>query len=306
MTTNEETIAMGGEKKEVKTNNASTEWKNVAIGGVAGIMFGAGTAYAASKLIGGDETTDESNNAETGTSADAHDVSVNSSDVATVKAGQSFGEAFADARAQVGPGGVFRWHDGVYGTYIKEEWDAMSPEEQRQFTKNAINAAKNVGNGNAMHVSKEEVHDDGNVENNSTTTVQVDAHATEPTSDPTSEPTAESVQKPTILVNNNLNVHVVGAHNEQLAYGKAATVGQQKGEGVENDVFVVNLENDNACGAEVSELYDCCQIEDDETTDISTIDADESNTEMNMDLYTSNDITSDIPGCMNDVDVQLS
>lgn len=171
---------------------------------------------------------------------------------------------------------------------------------------NAINAAKNVGNGNAMHVSKEEVRDDGNVENNSTTTVQGDAHATEPTSDPTSEPTAESVQKPTILVNNNLNVHVVGAHNEQLAYGKAATVGQQKGEGVENDVFVVNLENDNACGAEVSELYDCCQIEDDETTDISTIDADESNTEMNMDLYTSNDITSDIPGCMNDVDVQLS
>ena len=69
MTTNEETIAMGGEKKEVKKSNASREWKNVAIGGAAGIMFGAGSAYAAGKLANGDEAAEEGNNVETGTSA---------------------------------------------------------------------------------------------------------------------------------------------------------------------------------------------------------------------------------------------
>ena len=59
MTTNEETIAMGGEKKEVKKSNASREWKNVAIGGAAGIMFGAGSAYAAGKLANGDEAAEK-------------------------------------------------------------------------------------------------------------------------------------------------------------------------------------------------------------------------------------------------------
>ncbi len=45
----------------------------------------------------------------------------------------SFGEAFAAARAEVGPGGFFVWEGAAYNTYYAEEWAAMSPEEQQQF-----------------------------------------------------------------------------------------------------------------------------------------------------------------------------
>lgn len=45
----------------------------------------------------------------------------------------SFQEAFSSARDQVGPGGFFEWKGNVYSTYVKEEWDAMSVEEQQAY-----------------------------------------------------------------------------------------------------------------------------------------------------------------------------
>lgn len=53
--------------------------------------------------------------------------------VAQVDDDMSFSEAFADARSQVGPGGVFEWHGKVYGTYYKDEWDSMSSEERAEW-----------------------------------------------------------------------------------------------------------------------------------------------------------------------------
>lgn len=48
----------------------------------------------------------------------------------TVGEDMTFGQAFATARAEVGPGGCFEWHGNVYGTYTAEEWNALSPSEQ--------------------------------------------------------------------------------------------------------------------------------------------------------------------------------
>lgn len=45
----------------------------------------------------------------------------------------SFGEAFAQARVQVGTPGVFVWHGNTYGTYYAEEWNAMSAQERNDF-----------------------------------------------------------------------------------------------------------------------------------------------------------------------------
>jgi hypothetical protein len=45
----------------------------------------------------------------------------------------SFSQAFAAARNEVGPGGVFVWHGQLYGTYYKEEWDAMTPEQKAEY-----------------------------------------------------------------------------------------------------------------------------------------------------------------------------
>jgi hypothetical protein len=45
----------------------------------------------------------------------------------------SFNEAFAAARSDVGPGGVFEWNGNLYGTYYKEEWDNLSPAETEEY-----------------------------------------------------------------------------------------------------------------------------------------------------------------------------
>ena len=56
----------------------------------------------------------------------------------------SFGEAFATARAEVGPGGAFEWQGTVYGTYTADEWNNMSVAERAayndHFSWNHVNA----------------------------------------------------------------------------------------------------------------------------------------------------------------------
>ena len=48
----------------------------------------------------------------------------------------SFTEAFATARAEVGPGSAFMWRGNIYGTYTAEEWNDMSAEEKAEFGSN--------------------------------------------------------------------------------------------------------------------------------------------------------------------------
>jgi len=45
----------------------------------------------------------------------------------------TFSRAFAHAREEVGMGGFFNWRSNSYSTYTKEEWDAMSYDDQQQF-----------------------------------------------------------------------------------------------------------------------------------------------------------------------------
>lgn len=53
--------------------------------------------------------------------------------VAHVDDSLTFSQAFAEARHQVGAGGVFEWHGKVYGTYYKTEWDNMSVSEHAEW-----------------------------------------------------------------------------------------------------------------------------------------------------------------------------
>ncbi len=45
----------------------------------------------------------------------------------------TFGEAFANARNELGSGGVFIWKENAYNTFYKEEWAEMTPEEHESF-----------------------------------------------------------------------------------------------------------------------------------------------------------------------------
>lgn len=95
-------------------------WKPVTISGMTGILMGAGTMFASQKL-----TTD----------AQPVDVESNEQPLqeASVEGCQSFREAFQAARAELGAGGVFRWHGNIYNTYTKDEWNAMTTEEKNLF-----------------------------------------------------------------------------------------------------------------------------------------------------------------------------
>ena len=126
---NEETIfqpkaANAGQADSKKKEGA---WKHVTLGGVSGILMGAGLLYAGQAIARPateEPTTEEGAEASTGNQelqvAHQHD-------------GMSFSEAFAAARAEVGPGGVFHWHGGIYNTYTAEEWNAMTPEQKNEF-----------------------------------------------------------------------------------------------------------------------------------------------------------------------------
>lgn len=108
-------------------------WKKVAIGGTSGILLGAGALYAVNAMAGESQAdADQPATASTQAAGSA---------VATVQDDMTFAEAFQSARAQVGPGGVFEWHGGVYGTYTADEWNAMSAEDKAAFTQTAMSNA---------------------------------------------------------------------------------------------------------------------------------------------------------------------
>lgn len=100
-----------------------TGWKKVAIGSAAGILLGAGAIYA----VSGEEKQDAASTASSPT-ADKQPVKVGE-----VSEDMSFTDAFNSARAQVGPGGVFHWHGGIYSTYTTDEWDQMTAESRESY-----------------------------------------------------------------------------------------------------------------------------------------------------------------------------
>lgn len=135
---NEETIiekrpTFNGQEESKQSGNA---WKYVTLGGVSGILMGAGTMYAGQAIAKEPEAVpvvDESQNVEAPEASETSHTLENGLKVAAVNDDQSFGEAFAAARAEVGPGGVFHWHGGIYNTYSTDEWNSMSVEQKHDF-----------------------------------------------------------------------------------------------------------------------------------------------------------------------------
>ena len=46
----------------------------------------------------------------------------------------TFSQAFAEARHEVGPGGVFHWHGNLYSTYTSAEWGRLTSDQQSDFS----------------------------------------------------------------------------------------------------------------------------------------------------------------------------
>lgn len=73
------------------------------------------------------------------------------------ESGLTFDEAFAEARSQVGAGSVFEWNGRYYGTFTKEEWDAMSPEDRMYWHHSSDYQIKE---GMAYHPGVNEYYDE--------------------------------------------------------------------------------------------------------------------------------------------------
>jgi len=138
---NEETIiekrpTANGQEENKKEGGT---WKHVTLGGVSGILMGAGLLYAgqtvaATKTDVPEETTDATtaDNA-TAEAQQAEGATEAALPVAQMHNDMSFGEAFEAARAEVGPGGVFIWHGGIYNTYTADEWNNMTSQQKSDF-----------------------------------------------------------------------------------------------------------------------------------------------------------------------------
>ena len=132
---NEETILKNSQmanSQQAGVDNQGVAWKQVTLGGVSGILMGAGMLYAgqiAAKELGAEDPS-EVQAPEAGETSHTLE---NGLQVAAVSDDLSFGEAFAQARTEVGPGGVFHWHGGIYNTYSAEEWNAMTIEQKHDF-----------------------------------------------------------------------------------------------------------------------------------------------------------------------------
>lgn len=138
---NEETIiekrpTANGQEENKKEGGT---WKHVTLGGVSGILMGAGLLYAgqtvaATKTDVPEETTDTTttDNA-TAEAQQAEGATEAALPVAQMHNNMSFGEAFEAARAEVGPGGVFIWHGGIYNTYTADEWNNMTSQQKSDF-----------------------------------------------------------------------------------------------------------------------------------------------------------------------------
>lgn len=110
---------------EVKKNGMSPLWQSVLVGGVPGILIGAGGTVGVEAIANTPESESQDSIQEETSNMEIHEAH-------SVNDDMSFSEAFAAARAEVGPGGAFTWHGHVYGTYRGDdrEWLEMSDEDR--------------------------------------------------------------------------------------------------------------------------------------------------------------------------------
>lgn len=175
--------------------------------------------------------------------------------VAQVNDDASFGEAFADARAQVGAGGVFEWRGHVYGTYYEEEWDNMTPEQRAQYqskidygTIAGDNA--NTGTDSPAHTSA----------SSNTYTHASSTHATQQQGEtiaPNTEMVAES----------DVDIKVLGIETVEDETGRSRIMAGIEVEGHQG--LLVDVDNDQVMDVIAVDLNNDGQITSDEMADIS-------------------------------------
>ena len=187
----ESTIILNKENEAEKTKpQATTEkdnpgiaWKSVLVGGIPGLLLGTvGTVFATPNHNQKDSEEIKSLKEEVADLKETvedlqeqvnvtnHHSSVPPiGDSVAVAHGvsddMSFSDAFAAARSEVGPGGVFIWHGNVYGTYYASEWNNMSDAEKHEYANAVRHTDYDTSVAEASHESHyhETSYDEGDI-----------------------------------------------------------------------------------------------------------------------------------------------
>ena len=208
------------------TTNKQT-WKQVSISGVTGILMGAGAMKAMQSMAAGEsENNAEQAIAEADTQYD----------------NMSFREAFDAARAELGAGGVFRWHGNIYNTYTAEEWNAKTAKEQDDF-------AEQVG----AEISAEDVDTDVSIVSNNNVNTNESA---------VSEQAAETTE------NADDDVRVLGYGDVTLDNGRTVTVEELEVNG--QRVAVIDVDQDGEADLAMTDLNNNQQMDEGEVIDLHT------------------------------------
>lgn len=237
-------------KLEEKNKESSGRWKHVMVGGISGMMFGMAGSFVVNQTADAEELGEEIPNPDgliqpTPVSPDTH-VTVSGLPVATVGDDLSFGEAFAEAREQVGAGGIFEWHGGVYGTFYADEWEEMTPEQRDDFN----NRVNYTGGLSGQSIVNQDVINTGDAGDAVDTQIQ----ETTQTQDTSFAPA---------------EVEVLGVYDATLADGSSVTVGQVVVEG--HEVYMVDVNQDDVADIMGMDLNGDGSISGEEFRDVSDL-----------------------------------
>lgn len=250
---NEETVVSNVPVNQNEKKDGKLSWKAVMIGGVPGLVLGSAGAALASELSRSTENAIENQN-EDNTNDDGirlpDDVTVASS----VSDDMSFSEAFAAARAEVGPGGVFSWHGNLYNTYTQEEWVSRNPVNREPIIEEPKDEEQDVPKDDD---SKEDPKDDdsGNQD-----------EIKEPVPEPEPEPEPEF--RTDIIEGSQVEVLDSGSYMDD--YGNTINYVDAKVDG--HDAAFVDLNNDGFIDKVGVDLNDNGNIDEGEVIDTSNSD----------------------------------
>lgn len=210
-------------------------WKPVTISGITGILMGAGAMNAVQKT----------NALTASVESDEQVPGVQNLD------DMSFREAFDTARAELGPGGVFRWHGNIYNTYTASEWKEISKDDQDAFVEevNPEISAADVDTSNMAEVASQE----------------------EPDVKVTEEPKVNTqvvAESDDVAVNDDDDVRVIGYGDVELEDGRVITVQELEMNG--QRVAVVDLDHDGTPDVAMSDLNQNHHMDDGEVIDLHT------------------------------------
>ena len=204
----------------------------------------------------------------------------------------SFGDAFAAARAELGPGGMFTWHGNSYSTYTADEWDNMSAGERADYGRlvaphvqfdNGHYGGHHTAHQTVHHVHEHVVHevaDDVAQVEPAETAAAATATATAAAQPAQAEPTAEMTGKSDQVDIDLSKVRLVEAEEVETFDDVDTVVGRGFVDG--HDAMFHDLDNNGIFDAATVDANDNHTFIDDQKYDISDLHLSTNNVEFEI------------------------